>query len=410
MESFLEPLHEPLAGPRPRAEDFEPPGDIAALRTRAWIVGGMASVLCLLGVFTSPGQFYRSYLVGYLLWSGVALGSWALLMLHHMSRGAWGLMVRRIWEAATRTLPVMALLFVPVILGIGQLYEWSHPEAVAHSEVLQQKAAWLNRNGFILRTAAYFAIWCGLGWLLTSRSRRQDQASPAEATALFRRMQTIAGPGIVIYVLTMTLASVDWLMSLDPHWTSSIYGLYFVISQGLSALAFTVLVAAWLAKREPMAANLQPRHLHDYGKLLLAFLMVWAYFSFSQFLIIWSANMPEETTFYHRRLHGGWQYVSLGIVLFHFALPFLLLLSRNIKRSARRIAPVALFILLVRWLDWAWQATPTLYPERLHVSWLDFVTPVAIGGIWLGFFFHQLMRHPLVPVNDPYMAEALEHE
>ncbi len=410
MESFLEPLHEPLAGPRPRAEDFQPPAELATLRNRAWIVGGMASVLCLLGVYTSPGQFYRSYLVGYLLWSGVALGCFSLLMLHHMSRGAWGLMMRRVWEAVARTLPVIAILFVPIVFGMGQLYEWARPEAVAHSEALQQKAVWLNRNGFVLRTAVYFAIWCGIALLLSGMSRRQDRADGAEATALFRRMQTIAGPGIVVYVLTMTLASVDWLMSLDPHWTSSLYGLYFVIGQGLSALAFTVLVAVWLAKHEPMASHLQARHLHDYGKLMLAFVMVWAYFSFSQFLIMWSANMPEETSFYHRRLHGGWQYMSLGIVLFHFALPFLLLLSRNIKRSAKRIAPVALLILLVRWLDWAWQATPTLYPERLHVSWLDLVAPVAIGGVWLGFFFHQLMRRPLVPVNDPYMAEALEHE
>jgi hypothetical protein len=410
VESFLEPLHEPHAGPRPRAEDFQPPGELAALRNRSWLVGGMAAVLCLLGLYTAPGQFYRSYLVGYLLWSGVALGCLALLMLHHMSRGAWGLMVRRIWEAVARTLPVIALLFVPVILGMGQLYEWARPEAVVHSEVLQQKSAWLNRNGFILRAAIYFAIWSGLGLLLSRRSRRQDDAGVAEAATIFRRMQTIAGPGIVIYVLTMTLASVDWLMSLDPHWTSSIYGLYFVISQALGGLAFTVLVVAWLAKREPMASHLQPRHLHDYGKLMLAFVMVWAYFSFSQFLIIWSANMPEETTFYHRRLHGGWQYVSLGIALFHFVLPFLLLLSRDIKRSAKRIAPVALLILLVRWLDWSWQATPTLYPEALHVSWLDFVTPVAIGGIGLGFFFHQLAKRPLIPINDPYMVEALHDE
>ena len=410
MESFLEPLHEPLAAPRPRAEDFQPPSELLGLRNRAWIVGGMASVVCLIGVFASPGQFYRSYLVGFLLWSGVALGSWSLLMLHHMSRGAWGLMVRRIWEAAARALPVMALLFVPVILGMGQLYEWARPEAVAHSEMLQHKAAWLNRNAFILRNVVYFAIWCGIAWALASRSRRQDQAGGAEATALFRRMQTIAGPGIVIYVLTMTLASVDWLMSLDPHWTSSLFGLYFVIGQGLSALAFTVLVAGWLSKREPMASSLHPGHLHDYGKLMLAFVMVWAYFSFSQFLIIWSGNIPEETTFYNRRLHGGWQYLSLAIVLFHFVLPFLLLLSRNIKRAVRRIAPVAALILVVRWLDWYWQTTPTLYPEGLHVSWLDFVTPVAIGGIWLGFFFHNLAQRPLIPLGDPYMAEALEHD
>jgi hypothetical protein len=256
----------------------------------------------------------------------------------------------------------------------------------------------------------YFAIWSVLGFMLTSRSRRQDGADDAEASALFRRMQTIAGPGIVIYVLTMTLASVDWLMSLDPHWTSSLYGLYFVIGQGLSALAFTVLVAAWLAKREPMASHLQPRHLHDYGKLMLAFVMVWAYFSFSQFLIIWSGNMPEETTFYHRRLHGGWQYLSLAIVIFHFVLPFLLLLSRDIKRSGKRIAPVALLILAVRGLDWWWQAAPTLYPEGFHMNWLDLVAPVAIGGVWLGFFFHQLAKLPLVPVGDPYVVEALEHE
>jgi hypothetical protein len=404
----LDPLYEPAAGPRPEAARLQPPlADLRRLRGRALAAGVLGLGLCAAGYFTSAATLYRAWLVAFLFWSGVAAGSLAVALLHHLSRGAWGLVIRRVLEAAARTLPVVALLFVPIALGLGELYEWARPEAVAADELLRHKAPYLNPAFFLLRAAGYFLLWAGFAFLLDRLSRRQDETGEPR---LFRRMQTLAGPGIVVYGLTATLAGVDWLMSLDARWFSSLYGLYFVIGQAVTALAFVILVETWLARRPPMDGVLQPRHLHDHGKLLLAFVMVWAYFAYSQFLIIWSGNLPEETVFYHRRLHGGWQWLSLAVLVLHFALPFVLLLSRDWKRAARPLQAIAALVLGARWLDLYWQAVPSLHPGAATFSWLDPAAMLAVGGLWLAAFFDQLARRTLLPVNDPYIVEALEHE
>ena len=404
----MDPLHEPPGGPRPDAARFAPPvADLRRLRGRALLAGAVGLAACLAGYFTAPATLYRAWLVAFLFWSGVAAGCLAVAMLHHVTRGAWGLVIRRVLEAAARTLPVAALLFVPVVLGLGDLYEWARPEAVAADELLRHKAPYLNPTFFLLRAAGYFLVWAAFAFLFDRLSQRQDATGEPR---LFRRMQTLAGPGIVAYGLTATLASVDWLMSLDARWYSSLHGLYFVIGQAVTALAFVILVETWLARRAPMAGVLQPRHLHDHGKLLLAFVMVWAYFAYSQFLIIWSGNLPEETVFYHRRLHGGWQWLSLAVLVLHFALPFALLLSRDWKRAAGPLGAIAALVLGARWLDLYWQAVPSLHPESATFSWLDPAAMLAVGGLWLAAFFHQLARRTLLPVNDPYIVEALEHE
>jgi hypothetical protein len=409
LGEFLEPLHEPPTGPRPRVEDFQPPVEaLARLRTRCLAVGGVAALVSLIGFFFAPrATFLRAYLVGWLYALGAAAGCLAILMLHHMSRGAWGLVVRRVLEAGTRTLPALALLFLPIVLGARHLYEWARPEAVASDPLLQSKQWYLNLPFFVARSALVLGLWALVAFTLSGMSRRQDETADP---GLFRRMQNVAGPGIVLYVLTATLGAVDWLMSLDPRWFSSIFGLHFVISQGLTALAFMVLVEVWLARNSTMAVVLQPRHYHDHGKLILAFVMVWAYFSYSQFLIIWSGNLPEEVTFYHRRLHGGWQWLSLAVLLFHFVLPFVLLLSRDLKRSASLLTGTVLLVLGARFLDLYWQAAPSLRPEGLALHWLDLTLPLAIGGLWLAAFFRELARRPLLPVNDPWIVEAIEHE
>jgi hypothetical protein len=326
-------------------------------------------------------------------------------MLHHMSRGAWGLMVRRPFEAGARTILYIALLFVPIALGLQHIYEWSDPAVVAADPLLQHKQPYLNVPFFLARTLLYFVSFAGLAYALSALSRRQDETGDP---ALFRRMQLIAGPGIVYFCLAITLAGVDWLMSVDAKWFSSLYGLYFLVCQGLSALAFITLVAVWLSRRAPMDRLLVPRHFHDYGKLMLAFVMVWAYFSFSQFLIIWSGNMPEEAEYYHRRLHGGWQALSLAVALVHFVLPFALLLSRDLKRSARLLGGIAVLVLGARWLDLYWQVGPSLHPEGAVFHWLDLAATLGIGGVWCGLFFHELAKRTMIPVNDPFIVEAIE--
>ena len=383
---------------------WSPPADLAELERRAWMAGGAGLVLSALGALLDHAQFAQSYLVAWLLWTGVAFGCFAVMSLHHLSRGGWGLMIRRVLEAAAKTMPLMALLFVPVLLLLSDIYVWADPEAVAAEKYIAKKAGYLNPTFFTARFVGYFLILFGLAWLLCKLSLRQDATGDP---SLFRRMQRIAGPSLGIYVLVATLAAVDWIMSTDPLWYSSLFGVYFIGGHGVSAFAFVIPVALWLRGREPMSRAFTDRHFHDYGKLLFAFVMLWAYFAVSQLLIIWSGNLAEEVTWYVERVQGGWKLVGILLGVLHFALPFLLLLSRDLKRSARRLATVAVLLLVMRWVDLYWQVGPAFHHHGFAIHWLDLTTVVGLGGLWLATVFRLLGRHPLLPANDPYLAEAL---
>jgi hypothetical protein len=385
---------------------YAAPVALDRLQLRGLIAGGAGILLCALGFFLDRPAFYRAWLVGWLYWLGIALGCLAIMMLHHLTRGAWGLVARRVLEAAGRTLPVLALLFLPLLFGLQELYPWARPEAKA-DHLLQAKAAYLNVPFFVARAALYFAIWGGFAFLLSRLSRRQDETGDLQLT---RRMQLLASGGIVLYCLAASFASVDWLMSLQPHWFSTIYGVYFLGGQGISALAFLIVVALFLWRREPMSEVLLPGHFHDWGKLLLAFVMLWTYFSFSQFLIIWSGNLPEEITWYAARTRGGWQWLAIALALFHFALPFVLLLSRDLKRRPQRLAAVAGWMLAMRWLDLVWQVEPAFSPERFHFHWLYLAAPLAVGGLWIAAWAAELKKRPLLPLRDPWLPEALAHD
>jgi hypothetical protein len=224
-----------------------------------------------------------------------------------------------------------------------------------------------------------------------------------------RRMSALAGPGILFWGLTVTFMSIDWVMSLNPHWFSTMFGLLFIAGQALNAMAFLIIVLALLSFRRPLAGIMNATHLHDLGKLLLALVMVWAYFSFSQFLIIWAGNLPSEVPWYVRRLNGGWQFVALALVLGHFALPFALLLSRDLKRNFKLLAGVSVFVLVMRLVDLYWVTAPDALKGGFSLSWMDFAAPAALIGLWLAYFLHQLAKRPLLPVNDPHLEEALEH-
>lgn len=388
-----------------RTESWLAPEGLDRVQSRALLAGGGGIAVCALGFFTGDrGQFFQSYLTAYLFWLSIALGCLAVSMLHHLSRGAWGLVGRRVLEAAARTLPALFLLFTPLLFGLGELYPWARPEAVAADELLQHQQPYLNVGFFVGRWILYFALWAGFAWLLSRLSKRQDETADPR---LARRMQVISAPGLALYALAATFASFDWLMSLEPHWFSTIYGVYFLGGQGLGAFAFLILAALFLAEREPMDRVLARRHFHDYGKLMLAFVMLWAYFAFSQFLIIWSANLPSEISFYLHRSRHGWQWIALALILGHFAFPFVLLLSRDLKRRARRLAAVALLVLVMRWVDLYWQVAPTFHPEGFLPHWLDAGAMLAVGGLWLALFVRELKRRPLLPVNAPQLEEAI---
>jgi uncharacterized membrane protein len=326
-------------------------------------------------------------------------------MLHHLSGGGWGMMIRRLLEAATRTLPVVAVLFLPLMLGLKPLYEWARPEVVEADKILQVKAPYLNVPFFLLRTLFYFVSWIALAHFLNRWSRQQDETGDP---ALADKMETLSGPGLVLFGATVTFASFDWVMSLEPHWYSTVFGLSFMVGQVLTAFPFAIAMTAYLSSRKPMSEAVTAGHFHDLGKLTLAFVMLWAYLSFSQFLIIWSGNLPEETPYYLKRLTGGWQYFQLALILFHFALPFFLLLSRSLKRTGSNLVKVAGLILLMRFVDLYLQIIPASHHSEFHFSWMDLAAPAGVGGLWLSAFLRQLENRPVLPVRDPHFAEALE--
>ena len=384
---------------------YTPPGELNRVRNVALVVGIVFTVLLVIGAFMDRPQFFRSYLVGFIFWMGIALGSLALLCLQHLTGGAWGLVIRRVLEASTRTLPLMIILFVPIAFGLPQIYSWTNAAVMNQTPALHDKAAhFLNPSFFLLRAAAYFAIWSVMAIVLNWFSLEQDRTAEPK---LRKRMQTISGPGLILFVVTVTFAAIDWVMSLDPTWSSTIFGFIFVASWALSALAFTVLVSAWLSQREPMNKVLRPWHFNDLGNLTLTLVMLWTYFAFSQYLIIWSGNLPEETTWYVARKHGGWGAIAVAMVILQFAFPFLILLSRTAKESGKKLALLAMLILAMRVVDVIWLIEPTFHREGFHLSWMDVVAPIAMGGLWLATFAWQLQKRSLVPLNDPQLEQAL---
>jgi hypothetical protein len=387
--------------------------DVPALaRLQRWglVVGFWGLLAGAVGAFLNPDQFLRSWLIGFLLCLGLSMGSLALLMLQYMSGGQWGMVGRRVFEAASRILPFVALMFVPILLGLPRLYEWARPEAVRADHILQMKAPYLNVPFFIARAIGYFVIWIGGSWILNAWSLAQDRGEIGVTPADARRFRVVSAPGLVIYVLTMTFAVTDWIMSLDPHWYSTIFGFILVAGQGLAAFALVIAVLAALTDTPPFTMYLNKRHFLDLGKLLLAFVMLWAYFSFSQFLIIWAGNLPEEIPFFYRRLRGGWQYVSLAILLGHFALPFALLLSRDLKRRPRLLAKVAIAILVMRYVDLMWLVEPMFDHGRFPIHWMDVALPAGLAGVWFFLFARQLRSRPLLALNDPFFKEAFAHD
>lgn len=383
---------------------------LARLQQRALIVGLIGLVAGAAGAMGNPDQFFRSWLIGFLFCLGLSMGSLALLMLQHMSGGQWGLVGRRVFEAASRNLPFVALLFIPLLFGLPQLFVWARPEAVAADHILQVKQPYLNVPFFIGRAVLYFVVWMLCSVLLNTWSAAQDRGELAVTPADTARFRIVSAPGLLIYVVLMTFASVDWLMSLDPRWYSTIFGFIFVAGQGLAAFALVIAVLAMLAPYEPLRSYLTPGHFHDLGKLLLAFVMLWAYFAFSQFLIIWAGNLPEEIPFFAKRLSHGWQYVSLVLVLGHFALPFVLLLSRDIKKKFGVLAMIAAFILVMRFVELLWLVEPMFEHHGFPIHWMDLAIPAGLVGVWLFLFARQLRSRPLLPFNDPFFKEAFAHD
>jgi hypothetical protein len=394
-------------------QEYPAPESVNRLQTRAFGVGAIALLPAIYGAVHSPQTFFASYLMSFLLVLGIALGSLALVMLQHLTSGHWGIIIRRPLESATRTLPLLAVAFLPIaIFGMQYLYTghgddkgWLNAPASGEDALSAFQKGYLTHTGYLIRAVIYFAVWLALMFIFNVWSKQQD--TNRTDRALRQRFRMLAGPGIILYVFAMSFAAIDWVMSLSPHWASTIYGFIFVGGQLISSMAFMIAVVVLLARFEPFAGILQPRHLHDLGKLLLAFVMLWAYFDFSQMLIIWSGNQPEEISFYRTRLYGEWGVVALIVVIFHFFVPFFLLLSQDLKRRAQILSKIAVWLILMRLVDLFWMTRPEFTSSAVP-SWLDLVLPIALGGLWLGFFAFNLKQCPLLPLGDPKLEEAIE--
>jgi hypothetical protein len=389
-------------------QDYSAPEGVSRIQRRAFIVGALAFGVATFGALRAPESFYQSYLMSYMLVLGLALGSLGLLMLQHLTSGHWGIIIRRSLESATRTLPLLVVLFLPIaISGMKYLYRaWLDPEKLKEEPLSKFQQGYLTHGGFLLRAIIYFAVWLALMFIFNIMSKQQD--ANRDDRALRLRFKMLAGPGMILYVFAMSFAAIDWVMSISPHWASTIYGFIFVGGQLISSMSLMIAVVVLLSRSEPFAGILQPRHLLDLGKLLLAFVMLWAYFDFSQLLIIWSGNLPEEISFYHTRLYGGWGLVAVIVVVFHFFVPFFLLLSQDLKRRAHILSKIAVWLIFMRLVDLFWMTRPEFTSSAVP-TWLDLVLPIALGGLWIGFFAFNLRQCPLLPLGDPKLEEAIEH-
>ena len=388
--------------------DLSPPPVVKTMAQRSLIVGVVFGIVAVVLAFVRPQEFFRAYLLGFMCWLGVALGSMAILMIRHLTGGGWGMVIRRILGAAMRTVPLLALLFVPIFFGIHKLYIWAQPlDQIADKRLREHlediTKTYLTTNGFILRAVFYFAIWNLLSYLLSHWSKQTDRPGARDNTDRFK---AVAGPGLILYGFTISFAAIDWVMSLDPSWISTIFGLVILIGEVLTAMCFAVVVERILFNYKPMSEMLTPDFVHDHGKWMLAFTMVWAYFNYSQWLIIWAGNLPSEISYYMRRLNGGWGYVGLFIVIFHFAIPFGALLSRPFKRNIRKLVWLAVWLMLMRYVDLFWIIEPN-FSKTFNVTVADIVVPIAIGGFWLAYFFRNLGALPLLPAYDPSAVEVL---
>ena len=373
------------------------------IQQRALIAGAVAILALIIGWFISSRQFFQSYLFAYIFWMGLTLGCLGVLLLHHLVSGAWGHLIQRMTESGARTLPIMALLFIPIFFGMHELFPWTRPEVVEANHVIQKKIGFLNVPFFVARWAFYFIAWSGTAFLLTRWSRRQDaNADPAFA----RKMKIFSGPALVIFVVTVTLASVDWMMSLEPEWYSTIYGMATIVGDVLTTLAFCIIGLWYLNKEKPFAGVLTTRHIHHLGNLLMSFVILWAYLAFSQFLIIWSGNLPEENVWYLRRLGTGWNIIALILIIGHFFVPFALLLSRRTKRAIQALTMIAAGIFVMRLIDLFWLMIPAFSGNQVPFHWMDFAAIIAIGGIWMTMFIRGLKGQPLIPLHDPRFVDG----
>lgn len=378
----------------------------AGVKTRSLAIGILGLIITGIGYFIQTEQFFFSYLTAYLFWVSIALGAFFLVLLFHLTGTMWGVVLRRILETFMKILPWMALLFIPILLGSHQLYHWTHADAVAHDAILAKKAGYLNLPFFTIRTVVYFVIWYLIARVLYKTSLEMDTDPTPER---LKKLKKVSAPGMILFALTTTFASFDWIMSLYPHWYSTIFGLYFFSGGLVAALVLTIYFGIYLRKRNVLNEVVTIEHYHDLAKFVFGFIIFWAYMGFSQYLLIWYANIPEETIFYLNRWTGSWPVITMTIVLGHFLVPFVGLLPRRAKRNLTYLTFLSLFVLLMHYIDLFWLVMPTLHTETVVFSIFDLTALAGVGGIFWWAFWFYFDKHPLTPYGDPKFHESVKH-
>lgn len=373
----------------------------------ALIIGVVALGLCAYGAFADRRQFFFSYLFGLLFWLQLSLGCYLVTMLHHLTGGRWGFPTRRFLEAGFMVLPLLLVLFVPIFFGLTELFPWARPADVAADKVLQGRTPYDNPLAFIARTVILLGFWSWTAFCLRRWSLQQDATTDPAPT---RRARTWSGLGIVLYGLLGTVASVDWIMSLEKHWYSTMFAVVVIIGQILLAYAFSVIMMTQFRREPPLIQVVNKTHYHQLGNLLLAFVMFWTYVSFGELLVIYSGDLPHEVDWYLHRIATSWKVVVAVLGLFHFFMPFYLLLFRVVKKHVAPLTAIAVTLFLAHVFSVYWMVMPCLHPEGIRLSWMDFAAPIGVGGLWVAAFLAALKRAPLLPQRDPGLQFAFNYE
>lgn len=368
----------------------------------AGVIGVLALLLSIAGFFEDRTVFFQSYLFGFTYWAGFAIGGLGVLLMHHTVGGRWGVTIRRLLEAQMRTLPVIGILLLPVLLlGLQQLYPWARPEELAKEAVLRHKQGYLNVPFFVGRTILYFVVWLFWGFRVNRMADKQDDTGDP---TLRERMRAFSAPGVLVFTLTASFAYIDWILSADVQFFSTVYGAMILIGDVLQGIAMSIIVLVFASGKDGFQGRVNSKVLHDLGNMMFAFVIFWAYLSASQLIIVWPANLPQELQWYLVRVHGFWKYFAAATAISMFALPFCLLLSQERKRNPIRLVRVAIFILCARVIDMFWIVEPTYRRGGFAIYWTDFAAFIGIGGIWTYAYLRQLRRRPLLPLQDARIA------
>lgn len=385
---------------------------------RAREIAPIGSVVCLvlmaLGIFLAGrDQFFRSWLFAWIFWFGLSIGCMGVVMMHHLLGGGWGYLIRRFGESAALCIPIMAILFIPIVIGARSLFPWADPAQVAGDAVLRHKTGYLNLSFWTLRAVIYFAVLWLWAWMLRITSLRLDREP---GPGLLKRLVNLSSIGEVIYFVLMAFAAVDWMMSREPHWISTVFGFIVVMAQAVTALCFLILMVAIHCDDPALKPVIQADYLNDLGNVLLTFVILWAYMSFGQFLVTWLGNNQDEIVWYIRRTDGGWRWVGAALIFFHFLVPFLLLLMRPLKRKLGRLALIAGGLLFMRVVEVIYWVTPT---DPHGASWgalqwfcaeaMNILAWLGIGGIWFLAFLWFLKDAPLLPIGDFIPVTPVDH-